>query len=182
VRRQTAGIALVLVGTVVVFGGAAAFYHWKYEVIPLGRPAPIKQSTQSISPSAELDFLASEFRVVTDMRALPAPVIKALTEEGGTRLTIANPAERFEATDVIIDESIPRKRLLFAGVSENKSFVLYEQGGIGTFYVLALFQLNPENTTPAIWTIYCAPAASIAGLRTLISQGQCSRPDTRESL
>ena len=116
------------------------------------------------------------------MKTLPGPVVKVFTEVGGTRLTIANPTEKFEATDVIMDESIPRKRLLFAGVFADKSFVLYEQGGIGTFYILALFQLDPANGTPAIWTAYCAPAASIAELRTLISQGQCSRPATRGSL
>lgn len=182
VRRQTAGIAIILAVMVAVFGGVAVFHHWKHNTIPLGQPAPIKQSIQSMSQSAELDFLASEFQVVKDMRALPAPVIKAFTEAGGTRLTIANPGERFEATDVILDESIPRKRLLFAGISEHKSFVLYEQGGIGTFYVLALFQLETANATPAIWTTYCAPAESIAVLRTLISQGQCLRPDTRGSL
>jgi hypothetical protein len=163
-------------------GGVAAFHHWKQKRIPLGQPAPIKLSIQSMSESAQLDFLASEFQIVKDMKALPAPVIKAFTEAHGTRLTIANPGESFEATDVILDESIPRKRLVLAGVSEDKSFVLYEQGGIGTFYVLALFQLGPANTTPAIWTTYCAPAANIPALRALISQGQCLRPDTRGSL
>jgi hypothetical protein len=121
-------------------------------------------------------FLAGDFRIVRDMKALPEPVVEAFTETGGSRLTIANPGERFEATDVIWDESVPRRRLLFAGISGSKSFVLYERGGIGLSHILALFQLDAASTTPVMWRTYCVPAASLEELRAHISQGKCSYP------
>jgi len=129
-----------------------------------------------MSQSSLQQFVAGDFRIVRDMKALPEPVVKEFTEKGGSRLTIANPGERFEATDVIWDAGVPRRRLLFAGISGDKSFVLYEQGGIGLFHILELFQLDATSTTPAMWRTFCVPAASLEELRADISQGKCSRP------
>lgn len=170
-RRLTPGIAFRLAAAAVVCSGIAC---WR----PLGRPRLVEH-VDSMSQSSMQQFLDRDFRIVRDMKALPEPVVKAFTEEGGSRLTIANPGERFEATDVMTgpwDESVPRMRLLFAGISGDKSFVLYERGGIGLSHILALFQLGAASTTPAMWQTYCVPAASLEELRAHISQGKCSRP------
>ena len=170
-RRLTLRIAFMLAAVAVVFGGIAAVRRWR----PLGGPRLVEH-IDSMSQSSMQEFLDGDFRIVRDMKALPEPVVKAFTEEGGSRLTIANPGERFEATDVIWDKSLPRRRLLFAGISGVKSFVLYERGGIGLSHILALFQLGTASTTPAMWQTFCVPAASLEELRTHISQGKCSRP------
>lgn len=130
----------------------------------------------SISPVEVHQFLEGDFRVIKDMKALPEPVVKVFTETGGTRLTIANPGKKFNATDVILDQSLPRKRLLFAGVSGEKCFMLYEQGGIGHFYVLALFRISSPSVMQPIWRGYCGPAANISELRSNVSNSKCSDP------
>ena len=96
-----------------------------------------------------------------DMKALPEPVIKAFTETGGSRLPVANPGERFQTTDLVWDESLPWKRLLFAGLLGNKCFMLYEQGGEVHFYVLALFTLSLPSVLKAVSKSSCVPAVVI---------------------
>lgn len=180
-KRLVLGIALIsaaVVAVVAVFVVIVAYSHWKQGTIPLGEPPPIKNPPAAMSLSAMQQFFDCDFQIVKDFKSLPGPVVLAFTESGGSRLTIANPGGKFEATDVISDASLPRRRLLFAGVSERKSFVLYEQGGIGLFYVLALFKLDTTSTSPAIWRTYCGPSAGIEELRADVSQGKCSRPAT----
>jgi hypothetical protein len=102
-------IALGLLITVIV--GA-------YEFIPHGKPlndTEINFPSHHLSDADLYPFLAGDFTNVHDMRQLPGPVLQAYTERGGSRLVMANPGERFEATDVIRDSSLPRKRLIFAG-------------------------------------------------------------------
>lgn len=163
------GAAILLIAGWIVAAGL------KQDAIPLG-PSPLVDYLPNtrIAQSDVQHFLDADFRIVRDMNALPGYVIKAFTERGGSRLTIANPGKRFEATDVISDESVPRKRLLFAGASGDRSFVFYEQGGIGRFYVLALFQTSSPNAMKPIWQGGCGPATNIDELRSYVSKGQCS--------
>jgi len=142
----------------------------------LGEPPPIEFPTTKMSQSDVQQFLEGNFHIIKDMGSLPQPVTKAFTESGGTRLTIADPGKKWEATDFIVDTSLPRKRLLFGGVLDEKCFMLYEQGGIGHFYVLALFKVSSANVMQPIWRSYCEPASDISGLRTNISKNKCSEP------
>jgi hypothetical protein len=133
----------------------------------------------SPSSQSELEqFLDGDFHLITDMEAMPKPVIKAFTETGGSRLTIANPGKGFQATDVVLwDESLPWKRLLFAGISGDKCFMLYEQGGQVHFFVLALFELSPPNGLKGVSKSSCIPAADLVELRSRVSEGLCFQPD-----
>ena len=104
---------------------------------------------------------------------IPRPVLRVFTEVGGSRPVMANPGKRFEATDVIRDESIPRKRLIFAGVAANKCFVLYEQGGLGHLFLVDFFELTSGDEVHPLWRGHCGPAADIRDLRSHIDSG-CS--------
>ena len=84
---------------------------------------------------------------------------------------MANPGQRFEATDVIRDESLPRKRLIFAGISGNKCFVHYEQGGLGLSYPVAFFELTSSQGMTPIWRGGCGKAKDLDQLRSLLNQG-----------
>ena len=151
-------------------------HRGRRDLTPLGDSPLIEFPTVPISQAVVQQFLDDDFRFIKDTKALPKPVIQAFTETGGSRLTIANPGKEFEETDVIWDASVPRKRLLFAGVSRDKCFMLYEQGGRVHFYVLALFELSNANVMKPVWAGYCGPAASIAELRSNVSRDRCHDP------
>lgn len=116
-------------------------------------------------------FLAGDFTTVQDMRQLPGPVLQAYTERGGSRLVMANPGKRFEATDDIRDSSVPRKRLIFAAVSRDKCIVSYEQGGYAHTFNIALFRLNSNKAEP-VWQGFCW-AKDLDTLRQSAADGYC---------
>jgi hypothetical protein len=66
---------------------------------------------------------------------------------------------------------LPSRRLIFAGVSQDRAFVHYEEGGIAHSYVIELFRLEPSQTAVGVWRGYCGPAKSLADLRQLLSAG-----------
>jgi hypothetical protein len=164
---------LALVG---LLAGFLGFQWWKAAHRPL-RPAPQYEFPKTEMTQSERErFLDGDFTIVKDMKALPRPVLRLFTEEGGSRLLMANPGENFNSTDVIYDQSIPRKRLIFAGVSGDKCFVFYEQGGIGLSDILAFIALTSKETTQQLWKGYCEPVADFQDLRSRVRSGQCSDP------
>lgn len=109
--------------------------------------------------------------IVRDIRQLPPPVLQSYTERGGSRFVMANPGKRFEATDYILDSSVPRKRLIFAAVSPDKCIVSYEQGGYAHTFDIALFRLNFNKAEP-VWQGFC-DAKDLDTLRKSIAEGYC---------
>jgi hypothetical protein len=142
---------------------------------PLGDGPVLTFPNSGIPSAAERQFLASDF-TIKDVKALPRPVLQAFTEEGGSRFTLANPGKEFLATDVIYDSSLPRKRLIFAGISGEKCFVHYEEGGIVHSFVLAFFRVTSNDKMEPVWRSYCGPAADIQDLRSQVLKGDCAQP------
>jgi hypothetical protein len=158
----------------VVFVIALGAFVWRKSRLPaLGEAQYIEFPPTSAAQAEE--FLDGNFSLITDVRNLPSPVLAAFTERGGSRLVIANPGEKFRATDVVVDATVPSKRLILAGVSGEKVFVHYEQGGIGLSHVLALYEVPLMERIQPVWRGYCgAPARSVPELRSWVRDGTCS--------
>jgi hypothetical protein len=104
---------------------------------------------------AAQQFLEGNFKIINRVGNLPQPVLQVFTEEGGSRFVMADPGKEFQATDVIYDGTLPRKRLILAGVQDDRCFVLYEQGGIGLSEILAFFKLTSKDSMEPLWSGYC---------------------------
>jgi hypothetical protein len=143
---------------------------------PLGDGPRIESSAAGISQSAWLEFLNGDFKMVTDVRALPGPVLQKYTEQGGSRLLMANPGQKFQVTDVM-NASMPPERLIFAGVAGDKCFVHYERGGRAHMYVVEFFEVTSLESVESLWSGHCnAPAANLQDLRSRVLHGGCSQP------
>jgi hypothetical protein len=141
---------------------------------PLGEPPPVEFPSNGISHPEREHFLDGDFSITTKVKALPNPVLQLFTEKGGTRLVMGDPGDKFEATDVIADSSIPQMRLIFGGVSGEKCFVHYEQGGRAHMYVLAFFSLTSSKAVKPLWRGYCvSPSSNIRKLRSQLLGGDC---------
>jgi hypothetical protein len=116
-------------------------------------------------------FSGGGFKLVRDTRRLPSSVLQAYTERGGSRLAMANPGTRFEATDYISDSSVPRKRLIFAAFTQDKCIVSYEQGGYALTFNIALFRLSSAHAEP-VWKGFCS-ATDLENLRSEVAKGRC---------
>jgi hypothetical protein len=160
-------IIVLIVGAVVVFALR------ERERKPLGEATSLEFSS-AMSQSARQQFLDGDFTIIRDARVLPGPVLQAFTEHNGSRLLMANPGKEFIVGDVIYDPTVPRKRLIFAGVSGERCFVHYEQGGRAHMYVLELFSEASSTGVKSRWRGYCrGPAANISDLRSQIVNGEC---------
>jgi hypothetical protein len=175
-RKSPLFWVLLCVGLFAV--AAISVAHLRKSKVPPLRQAPrIEYPSQTVTQLARQDFLQGSFSSIKNMQDLPPSVLRAFTEQSGSRLVMADPGKDFRATDVIYDSTVPSKRLIFAGVSGDKCFVHYEQGGIGLSYVLALFNVTSKDRMKPIWQGYCGRRATdLEDLRSLLAGGSCSGP------
>jgi hypothetical protein len=85
---------------------------------------------------------------------------------------MANPGEKYEATDVIGEPRLPSRRLLFAGLSRDKYFIHYERGGRGHSYDIVVFEVDPGKEVKLLWGGSGATGAkSLEQLRSMVASG-----------
>jgi hypothetical protein len=124
--------------------------------------------------SVEAAFQRADFRPIPRIEALPSQLSKALVEATrGER--IANPKQKWQATDNLINPSLPRRRLILAGVSGKMSFVFYEHGGRGKHQHLLLFSGNPKTGFRLVRNLSMSRGlADIKGLKAYLADGKAS--------
>jgi hypothetical protein len=168
--RKLATATISLSGVLLVIGAFTVLCYRSPDSRPLGEEPRIEFRPAEFSESEKQHFLDGNFKIVKDVRALPAPLLQTLTEKGGTRLLIANPGEKFDATDVISGPNVPRKQLIIAGVADGKCFVHYYQGGRGAMYVVEFFSLSSSQNIEPLWKGHCdGPAGDIGALRHCVN-------------
>lgn len=84
---------------------------------------------------------------------------------------LAEPGEKWNATDAIIDPTLPGKRLIWAAVGTDYYVVHYERGGIAhTFHVVVAKLAKDEAKPKVVWSAVGGPfkdyAAFLEALRT----------------
>jgi hypothetical protein len=167
---------IFLSGALLVIGSFAVIRYQSHVSKPLGEAPLIEFHPVEFSESEKQHFLDGNFIIIKDVRALPTAVLQTFIEEGGTRPLIANPGEKFEATDYISDSSVPRKRLIIAGVTDGKCFVHYAQGGRALMQVVEFFGAKSTESMQPLWRGYCqGPAENIQDLRRCVSNAESPR-------
>jgi hypothetical protein len=137
---------------------------------PPGEPPPIKFASPNMSSLERQTFLTADYRIVQKVAHLPAGIQKLYTVKGGSRVAIADPGERFEATDVVTDPDLPRRRLIFAGVAQDCAFIHYEEGGIPHSYIVELFRLQSPDLAVGLWRGYRGPSKNLEEMKRLVSK------------
>jgi hypothetical protein len=137
---------------------------------PPGEPPPIKFASPNMSSVERRAFLTADYRLVQKVADLPAGMRKLYTVKGGSRVAMADPGERFEATDVITDPDLPRRRLIFAGVAQDGAFIHYEEGGIAHSYIVELFRLESPDLAVGLWRGYRGPSKNLEEMKRLVSE------------
>lgn len=59
--------------------------------------------------------------------------------------SIANPDEKWNASDIVIDKKIPRRKLIYFGEGKNMVLMTYNVGGIGKSTKILIFKFNKEK-------------------------------------
>ena len=111
---------------------------------------PARQAPTSFAlPDALHAHVKNErFGIVSSIRGLPLGVREGLqTLFGSQTLDIAEPGAAFQATSATIAATtLPTRRMIVAGCSEDHCVVYYERGGDTHSWHVALFQWRPDAT------------------------------------
>jgi hypothetical protein len=91
---------------------------------------------------------SSRFHEVRSTRDVPPAVVALCAEDG----KIADPGQKWNATCVITDPTLPGKRLIWAAVSGDYYVVHYERGGIAHSFHVLVAKLTKDDAKPkVIW-------------------------------
>ena len=112
---------------------------------------------------------SGRFHEVHSTSALPSAIL-ALCDGGGDG-KLAEPGQKWNATCVITDPSLPGKRLIWAAVGGEYYVVHYERGGIAHSFHILVGKLTKNDAQPkVVWRAVGAPlkdyAAFLDALRT----------------
>jgi hypothetical protein len=92
---------------------------------------------------------ASRFKGIYTTKDIPSEITSLFADGNGR---IAQPGQKWEATDVIMDMRLPRKRLIWAAVNGNLFVVHYEGGGIGHSYHVLIAKYNHgDRKAEVVW-------------------------------
>jgi hypothetical protein len=98
---------------------------------------------------------AARFREVGSVTNLPPALVALCADENGR---FADRGGKWESTDVIMDPTLPRKRLVWAAVGGEYWVVYYERGGRGHgFHVLVARQEAADGKVKPVWRAVGGP-------------------------
>ena len=129
-----------------------------------------------LSPAQKDHILDGQFSEVTKADAMSANAKQAFAKiTGEPSFALANPGQKYQVTDVVVDRGLPRRRLVFAGVRGDEWLVHYELGGIGHSYCVLLFKVDPQNRLQFVWGGAGSHGVqNLDQLRTMVAAGQFS--------
>ena len=99
------------------------------------------------------------FEVVVSTKEIPATVQNrfSMTCREST-FSMANPGEEYQETDVVENDSLPSRRLVFAARSTDHFLIHFEKGGFGHSYIVVLFRLT-DTSVRFVWGASCEGAS-----------------------
>jgi hypothetical protein len=74
----------------------------------------------------------------------------------------------------VVDRELPRRRLVFAGGRGDEWFVQYEVGGIGHYYCVLLFDVDPKKPLFVWGGAGANGAKNLDQLRQMVAAGDFS--------
>ena len=99
---------------------------------------------------------SSRFHEVYSTSDLPSAIL--LLCDGGSDGKLAEPDQKWNATDAISDPTLPGKRLIWAAVGGEYYVVHYERGGIAhTFHILVSKLTKNDARAKAVWRAVGGP-------------------------
>src|SRR5438067_10643857 len=90
---------------------------------------------------------SSRFHEVHAASDLPSSIVAVCA---GDKNKLAEPGQTWNATDAIIDPTLPGKRLIWAAISGDYYVVHYERGGIAHTYHILVANLANNDAKPKV--------------------------------
>ena len=90
----------------------------------------------------------TSFRFLNSKNEIPSAVLALCADTNGR---LADIGENWEATDLITDDKLPQKRLIWAAEYKNYYLVHYERGGRGHSFHILLAQTKGSEKADVLW-------------------------------
>ena len=112
---------------------------------------------------------SSRFHEVHSTHDLAAAIVKLCAEDSH----IADPGQKWNATDSTIDPTLPGKRLIYAAVGGEYYVVHYERGGIAhTFHILVAKLTKADAKPKVVWRAIGGPFKNYAAFLDALRSGK----------
>jgi hypothetical protein len=109
-----------------------------------------------------------EVRATTN---LPSAILALC--DGGSDGRLAEPGQKWNATCVITDPTLPGKRLIWAAVGSEYSVVHYERGGIAHTFHILVAKLGKNDVKPTlVWRAVGGPFKDYAAFLDALRSGK----------
>jgi hypothetical protein len=127
-----------------------------------------------LSGEKKQHVLDGNFVILNSTDALPPAIKNAFaTITGDKPFALANPGSKYQMTDVIDEPGLSPRRLIFAGVCNDRWFIHYEHGGIGVSDAVLVMNANPDGFVRFVWGGSGSyRAANMNDLRAAITSGK----------
>jgi hypothetical protein len=93
------------------------------------------------------DINNGSFEINRTIESLDPCIFSFMSKLTKSTFLIANPDQPFNATDAILDTTLPDRQLSLIFKSKNSCFIEYAHGGIGLHYHIAWFEINNGAVT-----------------------------------
>jgi hypothetical protein len=142
---------------------------------------PFGVAAQQQPSSIEKDHLLDgQFKVISKTEDIQVNVKQAfskITREPS--FVMANPGQKFQVDDVVVDRTLPWRRLVFAGTQDDKWFVHYERGGFAHSYYVVAFKADPHGDAQFVWGCSVPDGAKTPEqLRRMVANCQLSNAES----
>lgn len=95
-------------------------------------------------PELITELESEELITINDKNKIPKIILNFL-KSTVDEFSIANPDEKWNARDIVIDKKIPRRKLIYFGEGKNMLLMTYNVGGIGKSTKILIFKFNKEK-------------------------------------
>jgi hypothetical protein len=113
---------------------------------------------------------SSRFHEVYSTSDFPAAVVALCTNGVGK---LAEPGEKWNATDSITDPTLPAKRLIWTSIGGEYYVVHFERGGIAhTFHILVAKLTNGDSQPKVVWRAVGGPFKDYAAFTGALRDGK----------
>lgn len=113
----------------------------------LGVAGPVFSAVRHVPADVTVSLSNPEsYRIFTAVSAIPMSVRTSFARAVGDQVfTMAEPGAKWQATDVVLEQGLPRRRLEAVALSDSFCILFYEVGGRGHSYQLSVFRLSKDG-------------------------------------
>jgi hypothetical protein len=138
------------------------------------------QNRYQLSQGERQQILDGQFKVISTTDAIPSKVKQGFSDITRQQsFAMANPNQKYQVGDVVLDRNLAHRRLIFAGASDDRCFIHYERGGRGVGYYVVVFKVNSGGNAHFVWGgAGGSRAKNLEQLRKMVATGQFSDAET----